>query len=50
MPAWEKVRGGTGHGMKRWRMDGSVEARMSMEEAPESAKRLGVMETEESTR
>ena len=51
LPAWEKVRGGTGHGVKRWRMEGSVDARMSMEEAPESAKRLwGVMDTDASTR
>ena len=42
---------GTGHGVKRWRMEGSVDARMSMEEAPESAKRLwGVMDTDASTR
>jgi hypothetical protein len=39
LPAWEKVRGGTGHGMKRWRIDGSVDARMSIEDAPESANR-----------
>ena len=51
MPAWEKLRGGTGHGVKRWRMEGSVDARVSMEEAPESAKRLwGVMDADASAR
>jgi hypothetical protein len=32
-------RGGAGRGMKRWRVDGSVDACMSMGDAPKSAKR-----------
>ena len=51
LPACENVRGGTGRGEKRWRRWGSVDARISMEEAPESAKRLwGGIDADASTR